>query len=207
MDFRNLNIYGIFKTEESVEDSSLPSKQRARFTLCLLCTSRSIDSMSEETHDALDLLKAATSSSTLPTFLTAALEPAPSLQLAAYISFTGTSPDEPINLAKDSATRFTSKVESRDEFYTLGQIWVAWVERNSGVREYLMKGQAEGVGYVSVPDRRLVVEYLSGESDGVGRVVPKGQDQGENLSKALVVSADGAHLCRWNGCDSHLRYG
>ncbi len=58
-------------------------------------------------------------------------------------------------------------------------MWLAWTERELGVRDYLIKGQAAGVGYVSVADRREVVEYLNGEVDGAGRVVGKGEDAGE----------------------------
>lgn len=60
------------------------------------------------------------------------------------------------------------------------------MERESGVREYLIKGQAAGVGYVSVADRRGVVEYLSGEGEGAGRVMRRGEDAGRRLSLRLL---------------------
>ncbi|CAD6568176.1 MAG: accessory factor associated with RNA polymerase II [Tremellales sp. Tagirdzhanova-0007] len=126
-------------------------------------------------HDSLDLFRASISSFSPPVLLSAASEPSPTLPLAAYISFPQSS-SSPINIPKDAPTRYTSKAESRDEFYNLGQLWLAWMERESGVREYLIKGQAAGVGYVSVADRRGVVEYLSGEGEGAGRVMRRGED-------------------------------
>jgi len=120
------------------------------------------------TMDPLDLFRQAITASTSPTLLDAASEPAESLQLASYISF----PTEPpTNITKETATRYTSKADSKDEFYNIGQLWLAWTEKDAGVRDYLMKGQAGGVGYVGIADRRGVVEYLQGESDGGARIV------------------------------------
>ena len=135
--------------------------------------------MAEETHDSIDLLRSSISTSSPSVLLTAALEPSPSLSLASYISFPQPSPAAPINLTKDTPTRYTSKVASTDEFYTLAHLWLAWTEKDRGVRDYLVKGQAEGVGYVSVADRRGVVEFLQGDNNGTGRVLGKGQDKGE----------------------------
>ena len=118
--------------------------------------------------DPLDLFRQAITASTPPTLLDAASEPAESLQLASYISF----PTEPpTNITKETATRYTSKADTKDEFYNIGQLWLAWTEKDAGVRDYLMKGQAGGVGYVGIADRRGVVEYLQGESDGGARIV------------------------------------
>ena len=137
-------------------------------------------------HDPIDILRSSISLSNPPVLLTAASEPAPSLQLATYISFPQPSSSS-IDIAKDTLTRYTSKAESRDEFYSIGQLWLAWTERESGVREYLIKGQAAGIGYVSVADRRAVVEYLTAEGDGAGRVVEKGQDTGTEMESRYYV--------------------
>jgi parafibromin len=132
--------------------------------------------MAEETHDPIDLLRQSISSSLPSVLLTAASEPTDTLSLAAYISFpqpTG----EPINLTKETPTRYTSKAGSTNEFYNVAQLWLAWTERESGVRDYLVKGQAGGVGYVSVADRRGVVEFLQSEEGVSDRVLPKGHDK------------------------------
>ena len=144
-------------------------------------------------HDPLDLFRQSISTALPPVLLTAASEPSPTLSLAAYISFPQSS-SAPINIPKDAPTRYTAKAGSGDEFYNLGQVWLAYTERESGVREYLIKGQAGGVGYVSVADRRGVVEFLVGENDGAGRVLAKGADEGES---AALVCADCKLMFWW----------
>lgn len=139
------------------------------------------------THDPLDLFRRALASSLTPVLLTAASEPASNLADASYVSFPPQGESgESTNIAKDASTRYTSKADSRDEFYNIGQLWLAWSERDSGVREYLVKGQQGGLGYVGIADRRGVVEYLTGSSgaggdddSAGGRVVPKGDQQGK----------------------------
>jgi hypothetical protein len=144
--------------------------------------------------DPLDLFRQAISASTPPTLLDAASEPAEALQLATYISF----PTEPpTNITKETATRYTSKADSKDEFYNIGQLWLAWTEKDAGVRDYLMKGQAGGVGYVGIADRRGVVEFLQGESDGGARIVSATAVEGlPNWSKGTKSD----WLCRTNTC-------
>lgn len=135
-------------------------------------------------HDPLDLLKASLQSSTPPQLLTAASEPAPTLALAAYLSFASTA--NPINLPKDTPTRYTSKPGSTSEFYNIGQLYLAWIEKDSGVRDYLIKGQAGGVGYVAITDRRPAVDYLLGKGDGEGRIVAKGEEGASKLVYASI---------------------
>ncbi|RXK34873.1 parafibromin [Tremella mesenterica] len=142
-------------------------------------------------HDPLDLFRASLTSSTTPVLLTSVSEPSPTIPLAAYISFPQPS-GEPINIPKDAPTRYTARADTRTEFYNIGQIWLAWTERESGVREYLAKGQASGVGYVGIADRRAVVEYLQG-GDGGNRIIKVGDEgvSAEGLSSALDLSEAG----------------
>lgn len=141
-------------------------------------------------HDSLDVFRTAITTSLPPVLLTAASEPSPTLPLAAYISFPQSS-SSPINIPKDTPTRYTSRSESRDEFYSIGQLWLAWAERESNVRDYLVKGQAGGVGLVSITDRKGVVEYLSGDGDGGGRVVAKGYDPTAPIESAASATVEG----------------
>lgn len=141
--------------------------------------------MTAQHQDPLDLLAKSISASTTPSLLTAASEPTSSLLAATYISFpsaTESDTSSPILIVKDASTRYTSRPDSRTDFYTIGQLWLAWTERETGVREYLMKGQEEGGaaggGYVGIADRRGVVEYLEGKGDGAGRVVSLREAQG-----------------------------
>ncbi|WRT69552.1 uncharacterized protein IL334_006539 [Kwoniella shivajii] len=141
--------------------------------------------------DILDLLRQSITSNLPPSLLTSSSEPASTLAEASFISFPPVSPltDSPISIAKDAATRYTSKAESKSEFYSVGQLWLAWNERESGVRDYLVKAQAGGVGLVAITDRRGVVEYLTGEHDGSGRIVGKGEqvDTGKGVSAASAT--------------------
>jgi parafibromin len=127
--------------------------------------------------DPLDLFRKSVAADKPAILLTAASEPCDTLQLAAYVSFPLTSPAT--NFTKDTSTRYTSKADSKDDFYNIGQIWLAWTERDAGVRDYLMKGQQGEIGYVGIADRRGVVEYLRGESDGGGRIASSTKAQGE----------------------------
>ncbi|WVF68538.1 hypothetical protein IAT40_003306 [Kwoniella sp. CBS 6097] len=140
--------------------------------------------------DPLDLLRQSILSSTPPTLLTESSSPASTLAEASFLSFEPTPPltDSPISIPKDVPTRYTSKAGSRDEFYLIGQLWLAWSERESGVRDYLMKGQAGSIGYVAITDRRGVVEFLTGENKGAGRVLAKG-DQGQAGQVPSAASA------------------
>lgn len=142
--------------------------------------------------DPSELLLKSIAASEPIVLLTAASEPTQSLPSATYISFLDPSaPDSPILIAKDAPTRYTSRSDSRTDFYTVGQLWLAWTERETGVREYLMKGQeAGGGGYVGIADRRAVIDYLEGKSEGGGRVVSKREANGALLRYALKDGTD-----------------
>ena len=138
--------------------------------------------MSAETHDPIDLLKASVSNNLPAVLLTAALDPAEATGVAAYISFPQPS-GEPINLTKDTPTRYTSKVGSTAELYNVGQLWFALTEKNTSHAEYLKISATRGVGHVSITDRRDVVGYLEGTNNGSGRVLGKEQDAGERKER------------------------
>ncbi|KAK4684011.1 parafibromin, partial [Tremellales sp. Uapishka_1] len=138
-------------------------------------------------QDPLDLLVASIRDSLSPVLLTPELSPSTTLSTAAWLSFPQ-SGAAPINLPKDVPTRYTSKADSSDEFYSLGQLWLAWTERATAVREYLIKGTSEGVGYVTITDRRGVVDYLEGGRDASGRVVSQdGRVKEEKVLSSTIV--------------------
>ncbi|WWC92935.1 uncharacterized protein L201_007898 [Kwoniella dendrophila CBS 6074] len=148
--------------------------------------------------DPLDLLRQSIISSLPPTLLTSSSSSATTLSEASFLSFPPVPPltESPTNIAKDTLTRYTSKVGSKDEFYNIGQLWLAWSERESGVRDYLMKGQAGGIGYVTITDRRGVIDYLTGENDGSGRILAKGEQvevgQKDSAASATVEALPSA---------------
>jgi parafibromin len=140
------------------------------------------------TMDPLDLLRQSISQNLPATLQTDAGEPADSLASASVLSFPQPAPQEAVTVPKDAATRY-SRTDARDEFYSVGHLWLAWTERDTGVRDYLVKGQAAGVGYVSITDRRGVVDFLQGASDSGPRVLGQGEEA-KPVPTAAAPSAD-----------------
>lgn len=124
--------------------------------------------------DPLDLLRASISENRPAVLLGDGGAPADSITAATSLSFPQGSGDA-ITIAKDAATRY-ARTDAREDFYNVGQLWLAWTEREAGVRDYLQKGQAAGVGYVAITDRRGVVDFLQGVTDGGVRVLGAGED-------------------------------
>lgn len=130
--------------------------------------------------DPLDLLRASISENRPAVLLSDGGAPADSITTAASLSFPQASGDA-ITIPKDAATRY-ARTDAREDFYNVGQLWLAWTEREAGVRDYLQKGQAAGVGYVAITDRRGVIDFLQGVTDGGVRVLGAGEDGKQPLS-------------------------
>lgn len=122
--------------------------------------------------DPLDLLRQSISSDQPATLVTSSGSPTDSLAEAASLTFAG---DEPVTLSKDEKTRYWRSA-AKDDFYTLGQLWLAWTERDSNLREYREKAAAANVGAIAIADRLGVLNYLKGVADGGDRVLGKGED-------------------------------
>jgi len=79
--------------------------------------------------------------------------------------------------AKNSTTRYRSSgASSGSDFYTLDAVYLAWTLRDAPAAEY-MKQMREGgltAGFVSVTERKNVVEWLEGRVGDGSRVVPLG---------------------------------
>jgi parafibromin len=121
--------------------------------------------------DPLALLRTSISASLPAVLLTAAGAATDALATAAALSFPQAS-GEPVVVPKDAATRYL-RTTGGDDSYTIGQLWLAWTERETGVRDYLVKGQAAG-GFVAITDRRDVVLFLQGGESA--RVVKVGEE-------------------------------
>jgi parafibromin len=117
-------------------------------------------------QDVLDLLRGAIAASTSVTLADASGTAVDSLASATVLVFPGD-----IKVSKDAASRYTRSATS-SETYTAGQLWQAWTERDTAIREYLVKGQAAG-GFVAITDRRDVVLFLQGGESA--RVLGKGE--------------------------------
>ncbi|KAF9232047.1 RNA pol II accessory factor, Cdc73 family-domain-containing protein [Melanogaster broomeanus] len=125
--------------------------------------------MDSTTGDPLLTLRQAVKSKTPITYLSNN-EPTPTLLAASHISL-GPS----LSLPKSSATRYTkpglSNPTSPADFYTLEAIYLAWLLRDAPVPK---SGLA--VGFVSVTERKSVVEWLEGKVADLERIRPLASD-------------------------------
>lgn len=107
---------------------------------------------------------------------------APSLALATHLAF-------PAGLLpKRTPTRF-STAPGASTYYDLETLLFAFLQRELSVAEYLRTVRENAVGLVSITDRRIVLDWLSGKSalEGPeGRITP--------LAGGAVVAQDGDRL-------------
>lgn len=88
--------------------------------------------------------------------------PTPMLQSSTHISIP-TAGTEPLVVLKSTPSRFR-KPSSSTEFYTVGSVLACWLFREAGAAEYMRACREAGyaVGFVSVTERKGVVEWLEG---------------------------------------------
>lgn len=81
------------------------------------------------------------------------------------------SPD--LSLPKSTPTRYLKPGASKD-FFSLEAIYLAWLLRDAPGAEYMKQARENGlaVGFVSVTERKGVVDWLEGRGGGEERVVP-----------------------------------
>lgn len=126
----------------------------------------------DSTGDPLLALRHAIKSKTTITYLTHS-EPAPTLLAATHLSL---SPR--ITLPKSSPTRYTkpgvSNPSSAADVYTLEAVYLAWLLRDAPGAEYMRQARESGltVGFVSVTERKSVVEWLEGKIADLERIRP-----------------------------------
>ncbi|KAF8874213.1 RNA polymerase II-associated protein [Gymnopilus junonius] len=74
---------------------------------------------------------------------------------------------------KSSRTRYR-KAGSSSDFYTLDAVFVAWFLRHSNGAEYMKHAREHGlaVGFVSVTERKHVVEWLEGKASDDDQIAP-----------------------------------
>ncbi|KAM0754047.1 CDC73-domain-containing protein [Meredithblackwellia eburnea MCA 4105] len=140
--------------------------------------------MSSSSPDALLILRNSLSSSSTITLL--ALPPsegdAPpsissgqevySLPECTHIAFSSSGSSRPI-FPKDTKTRYLAAVDG--EPFDLQTLLFAYLQRDVASGEYLRQAREGNIGFVSVTDRRAIVEWLSGKSALAGpdgRIVP-----------------------------------
>ncbi len=75
--------------------------------------------------------------------------------------------------SKSSPTRYR-KTRASSDFYSLEAVYLAWLLRDVSGAEYMKQAREHGlaVGFVSVTERKHVVEWLEGRSTDQDRVAP-----------------------------------
>ena len=146
----------------------------------------------ESIGDPLLALRDAIKSKTPITYLTDG-QPAPTLLAATHLSLSTS-----ISLPKSSPTRYTkpgvSNPSSAADVYTLEAVYLAWLLRDAPGAEYMRQAREGGltVGFVSVTERKSIVEWLEGKVADLERIRPLAN--GKLSSRALVYGLI-SHLC------------
>lgn len=126
----------------------------------------------DSTSDPLLALRHAIKSKTPITYLTHG-QPAPTLLAATHLSL-----NPSLTLLKSSPTRYTkpgiSNPSSPADVYTLEAVYLAWLLRDAPGAEYMRQARESGltVGFVSVTERKSVVEWLEGKVADLERIRP-----------------------------------
>ena len=101
---------------------------------------------------------------------------ATSLQSATHLVLSSS-----VSLPKSTPTRLrkpgaTSKDPSSNptDFFTLDAVYLAWLLRDGSVAEYMKQARENGlaVGFVSITERKNVVDWLDGKSNDLSSIVP-----------------------------------
>ncbi|KAI0046442.1 RNA polymerase II-associated protein [Auriscalpium vulgare] len=127
--------------------------------------------------DALSALKAAVQAAFTIVPVTAdgapaALRDATDLRLSAALTLPKSTPTR---LRKPgAASTATDPTEQSDAFFTLGAVWLAWQLRDAGGADYMKQAREAGlaVGFVSVTERKGIVEWLEGRAPAPASLVP-----------------------------------
>ncbi|KAJ8587871.1 CDC73-domain-containing protein [Rhizopogon salebrosus TDB-379] len=125
----------------------------------------------DSTSDPLLALRQAIKTKSLITY-TANSEPTTSLLSATHIVLSAT-----LSLLKSSPTRYSkpgTSASSPSDFFTLEAVYLAWLLRDAPVAEYMKQARENGlaVGFVSVTERKSIVEWLEGKVHDLKRIVP-----------------------------------
>ncbi|KAG6860504.1 hypothetical protein C0995_010490 [Termitomyces sp. Mi166 len=87
-----------------------------------------------------------------------------------------------VSLPKSSPTRYlktgVTNATSPSDFFSLEAVYLAWLLRDAGGAEYMKQARENGlaVGFVSVTERKNVVDWLEGRSHGNPRILPLPSD-------------------------------
>lgn len=102
--------------------------------------------------------------------------PAPNLSSATHLRLSDT-----LSLPKSTPTRLrrpgstdTDPESNPSGFVSLEAVYLAWLLRDAGSAEYMKQARESGlaVGFVSVTERKGVVEWLEGKTSDLESIVP-----------------------------------
>ena len=79
-----------------------------------------------------------------------------------------------ISIPKSSLTRYRKPGTSSSDFFTVEAVYLAWLLRDAPGAEYMKQARENGlaVGFVSVTERKNVVDWLEGKIADSERIVP-----------------------------------
>ncbi|EDR11132.1 RNA polymerase II-associated protein [Laccaria bicolor S238N-H82] len=119
------------------------------------------------TSDALLILRQAVKSKE-PISFSNKDGPCTSLLNATHLVISGTS------LPKSSPTRYRKPGAAPSDFYSIEAIYLAWLLRDAPGAEYMKQAREHGlaVGFVSVTERKSVVDWLEDKISGHERIAP-----------------------------------
>ncbi|OJA11911.1 hypothetical protein AZE42_06132 [Rhizopogon vesiculosus] len=124
----------------------------------------------DSTSDPLLALRQAIKTKT-PITYSADSEPTTSLLAATHIVLSPT-----LSLPKSTSTRYSkpgTSASSPSDFFTIEAVYLAWLLRDAPVAEYMKQARENGlaVGFVSVTERKSIVEWLEGKINDLKRIV------------------------------------
>ena len=103
-------------------------------------------------------------------------EPTTSLATATHIvlSPTQTLPKSSSTRLRKPGTTSTDPSTHPQGFYTLHAVYLAWLLRDAHGAEYLKQTRENGlpVGFISITDRKSVVDWLEGKVNDLESIVP-----------------------------------
>jgi parafibromin len=79
-----------------------------------------------------------------------------------------------ISLPKSSPTRYRKPGTSSSDFFSVEAVYLAWLLRDAPGAEYMKQARENGlaVGFVSVTERKGVVDWLEGKTADSDRIAP-----------------------------------
>lgn len=127
------------------------------------------------TVDCIEALRQAIKSKATITYSNGT-EPTPSLSTATHLVLSPTT-----TLPKSSPTRFrkpettsTDPSTSSQDFFSLEAVYLAWSLKDASGAEYMKQARENGltVGFVSVTERKGLVDWLEGKTSSHESIVP-----------------------------------